>query len=82
MLEEGETFEKVGVNFSDVTGTALPEAATERHPELAGQPFTAMGVSIVSSSAESLRAHGALQRSVLQRPCARWRGSVVVWRRI
>lgn len=47
VLEGGETLEKAGVNFSDVSGTALPEAATERHPELAGQPFTAMGVSIV-----------------------------------
>ena len=48
VLEDGETFEKVGVNFSDVSGTALPEAATERHPELAGQPFAAAGVSIVA----------------------------------
>ncbi|MCY4592155.1 MAG: oxygen-dependent coproporphyrinogen oxidase [Alphaproteobacteria bacterium] len=48
VLEDGETFEKAGVNFSDVSGTALPEAATERHPELAGQPFAAMGVSIVA----------------------------------
>ena len=47
VLEGGEIFEKAGVNFSDVAGPALPEAATERHPELAGQPFTAMGVSIV-----------------------------------
>lgn len=48
VLEGGEAFEKAGVNFSDVAGTALPEAATERHPELAGQPFAAMGVSIVA----------------------------------
>ena len=48
VLEGGETFEKAGVNFSDVSGTALPGAATERHPELAGQPFAAMGVSIVA----------------------------------
>ncbi len=48
VLEDGETFEKIGVNFSHVKGSALPPAATERHPELTGQPFTAMGVSIVS----------------------------------
>lgn len=47
VLERGLIFEKAGVNFSDVAGKALPEAATERHPELTGQPFTAMGVSIV-----------------------------------
>ena len=47
VLAGGEVFEKAGVNFSHVTGEALPEAATERYPQLAGQPFTAMGVSIV-----------------------------------
>ena len=48
VLAAGETFEKVGVNFSHVTGAALPDAATARHPELAGRPFVATGVSIVS----------------------------------
>ena len=47
VLADGAVFEKAGVNFSHVTGAALPAAATDRHPELAGQPFTAMGVSIV-----------------------------------
>ncbi len=46
-LEGGETLEKAGVNFSDVSGDALPAAATERRPELAGRAFSAMGVSIV-----------------------------------
>ena len=47
VMEGGMTFERAGVNFSDVVGKALPEVATERHPELAGQPFAATGVSIV-----------------------------------
>ncbi len=48
VLEGGDVLEKAGVNFSRVVGPALPPAATERHPELAGQPFTATGVSIVA----------------------------------
>ncbi len=47
VLEEGVCFEKAGVNFSHVYGDALPQAATARHPELAGCTFQAMGVSIV-----------------------------------
>ena len=47
VLEDGETFEKAGANFSDVRGAALPPAASARHPELAGREFTAAGVSIV-----------------------------------
>ncbi len=47
VLEGGNVFERAGVSFSHVEGAALPPAATARHPELAGRPFTAMGVSIV-----------------------------------
>lgn len=47
ILEDGQLWEKAGVNFSEVEGTALPPAATERKPELAGAPFLAMGVSLV-----------------------------------
>jgi coproporphyrinogen III oxidase len=40
--------EKAGVNFSDVVGPALPAAASASRPSaLAGQPFRAMGVSII-----------------------------------
>jgi len=46
-LEAGAVFEKGGVNFSQVQSSALPRAATERNPELAGHPFEAMGVSVV-----------------------------------
>ena len=40
-------FDRAGVAFSDVTGAKLPAAASERHTELAGQPFRAMGTSVV-----------------------------------
>jgi coproporphyrinogen III oxidase len=47
LIENGSTFDRAGVAFSDVTGAKLPAAASERHTELAGQPFRAMGTSVV-----------------------------------
>lgn len=47
VLEEGNVFEKAGVNFSHVHGTQLPPSATAARPELAGRGFQAMGVSLV-----------------------------------
>lgn len=47
VITGGDLIEKGGVNFSHVTGRELPPSATRRRPELAGRPFTAMGVSIV-----------------------------------
>ncbi|MGB3620356.1 oxygen-dependent coproporphyrinogen oxidase [Ketobacter sp. MCCC 1A13808] len=47
VLENGDTFEKAGVNFSHVFGAGLPESATAHRPELAGRNFQAMGVSLV-----------------------------------
>lgn len=47
VLTGGQTFEQAGVNFSLVFGDSLPPAATARKPELAGNPFCAMGVSVV-----------------------------------
>lgn len=47
VLSEGELFEQAGINFSHVSGTALPPAATANRPELAGRQFQAMGVSLV-----------------------------------
>ncbi|HEY9035852.1 MAG TPA: oxygen-dependent coproporphyrinogen oxidase [Pseudomonadales bacterium] len=43
----GAVFEKGGVNFSHVKGSALPASATAHRPELAGRAFEAMGVSLV-----------------------------------
>jgi coproporphyrinogen III oxidase len=47
VLADGEVFEKAGVNFSHVTGDALPATASARRPELAGRSYQAMGVSLV-----------------------------------
>ena len=47
VIEGGRVFERGGVAFSKVRGTALPAAATAARPQLAGAPFTAMGVSLV-----------------------------------
>lgn len=47
VLESGELIEKGGVNFSHVRGISLPASATKTRPELANQPFEAMGVSVV-----------------------------------
>lgn len=45
---EGRTvLEKGGVNFSRIRGDSLPETASDRHPEFAGKPFEATGVSVV-----------------------------------
>ena len=47
VLAEGALFEKAGVAFSRVHGTRLPPSATQHRPELAGRPWTALGVSLV-----------------------------------
>ena len=46
-FEKGQVLEKGGINFSDITGSQLPPAATHHRKELTGLPFRAMGVSIV-----------------------------------
>jgi coproporphyrinogen III oxidase len=47
LIENGKTWDRAGAAFSDVSGAKLPAAASERHTELAGQPFRAMGTSVV-----------------------------------
>ncbi|MEM0955753.1 MAG: oxygen-dependent coproporphyrinogen oxidase [Pseudomonadota bacterium] len=47
VIVDGAVFEKGGVNFSHVTGAALPSSASAARPELAGRGFQAMGVSLV-----------------------------------
>ncbi len=47
VIEEGNVFERGGVNFSHVTGERLPPSATAARPEIAGRAFEAMGVSLV-----------------------------------
>jgi coproporphyrinogen III oxidase len=47
LVEEGNVFERGGVNFSHVTGASLPPSAAAARPELAGRAWEAMGVSLV-----------------------------------
>jgi coproporphyrinogen III oxidase len=47
VIEEGKLFERGGVNYSRVHGRALPPSASAARPQLAGQPWEAMGVSLV-----------------------------------
>ncbi len=47
LVEDGKVFERAGVLFSQVTGTALPPSATAQRPALAGRAWEAMGVSLV-----------------------------------
>ncbi len=47
VIEEGNFFERGGVNFSHVMGEGMPASATAHRPELAGRRFEAMGVSLV-----------------------------------
>lgn len=47
VISGGALFEKGGVNFSRVEGSAMPASATARRPELAGRAYEAAGVSVV-----------------------------------
>ena len=47
LVEEGNVFERGGVNFSHVFGTRLPLTASALRPELAGRGFEVLGVSLV-----------------------------------
>lgn len=47
VIVDGKVFEKGAINFSHVHGSQLPPAATAKHPELAGQAFQALGISLI-----------------------------------
>ena len=47
LIEEGNFFERGGVNFSHVTGQSLPASATAARPQLVGRAWEALGVSLV-----------------------------------
>jgi coproporphyrinogen III oxidase len=47
LIEDGDFFERGGVNFSHVMGDKLPPSATAHRPELAGRHWEALGVSLV-----------------------------------
>ncbi len=47
VLEGGAVVEKAAVNFTHARGQSLPPAATEGRPQLAGQPFEAVSLSLI-----------------------------------
>jgi coproporphyrinogen III oxidase len=47
IIEEGELFERGGVNLSRVRGSGLPASASAGRPQLSGRAYDAMGVSLV-----------------------------------
>ena len=47
ILENGNVFERAGIGYSSVTGSKLPKAATDAHPEVENRKWEAMGVSLV-----------------------------------
>jgi len=47
IVEDGQVFERGGVNLSRVQGRQLPPSASASRPELAGRSYDAMGVSLV-----------------------------------
>lgn len=47
VIEGGKVFERGGVNFSAVYGDAVPPSLAAVHPQAAGLPFFASGVSMV-----------------------------------
>ena len=47
IVEDGQVFERGGVNLSHVHGHNLPPSASAARPQLAGRAYDAMGVSLV-----------------------------------
>ncbi len=47
ILEDGNVFERGGVNYSHVAGAKLPPAASAAHPGIGGRAWEAQGVSLV-----------------------------------
>jgi coproporphyrinogen III oxidase len=47
ILSEGRVFERAGVSVSHIFGEKIPPSASNAHPEIAGAPFEAMGLSLV-----------------------------------
>ena len=47
IIEDGNVFERGGVNFSHVAGARLPPSASAAHPGIEGRAWEAQGVSLV-----------------------------------
>ena len=48
VLQDGETFAKVGINVSAVHGAEVQARLAAVHPEAAGKPFFATGLSLIA----------------------------------
>lgn len=48
VLERGETFEKAAVMYTRVRGERLPASVSARRPEIAGSPFEAVSLSLIT----------------------------------
>lgn len=48
VLEAGSSFEKAAVMFTRVRGTRLPTSVSARRPEIAGSPFQAVSLSLIT----------------------------------
>jgi coproporphyrinogen III oxidase len=48
VIQGDAIYEKVGIGFSVVEGKTLPQSASSKRGDIAGQPFIAMGVSLVA----------------------------------
>ncbi len=47
ILSDGSVFERAGIGFSHVFGDQMPPSASHAHPQVAGAPYEAMGLSAV-----------------------------------
>jgi len=47
VLSDGPVIERAAVNFTHTQGANMPEAATERRPELAGRRYEAVSISLI-----------------------------------
>ena len=47
IIEEGEVFERAGINFSQIASNKLPASATDKRPELANKEYFATGLSVI-----------------------------------
>ena len=65
ILQGGETFDKVGVNFSDIAGESLPSAATNLRPELTGRKISGYGCICCMSPKESSYAYHTLKCKII-----------------
>ena len=81
LLEQGNVFERGGVNFSHVMGDRLPPSATAGRPHLAGRSFEVMGVSLVLHPVNPYVPDRAHERAHVRRGQGGRRIGVVVRRR-